>query len=149
MTRISQMFLLRSEAESSADFQSAVSQNFILLGDRTCQRTRASSGAMQIGKHQPPTFREIRNSKPETRRKIRRKIETRKESDRGLPGFHGYLRRTHAAESSADFQSAVSQNFILLTYQTCRPAQVGSGALQIGKHQPPTFKPQRNPNSQI
>src|SRR6185369_1031568 len=65
-------------AESSADFQSAVSQNFILLADRTCQPTRACSCALQIGKHQPPTFREIRNSKPETRRKIRRKIELEK-----------------------------------------------------------------------
>ena len=42
------MFLLRSEAESSADFQSAVSQDCILQTDQNCRSTQVSSDAVQI-----------------------------------------------------------------------------------------------------
>jgi hypothetical protein len=35
------------------------------------------------------------------------------------------------AESSAGFQPAVSQDFILQTDQTCRPTQVSSNAVQV------------------
>jgi large subunit ribosomal protein L34 len=60
-----------------------------------------------------------------------RKSEARKARNHGLPGFHRCVRRTFEAECSADFQSAVSQNFILQTDQTCQTVQVNSIAMQV------------------
>src|SRR6185369_9535379 len=48
ITRISRMFFLRSDSESSADLQSAVSQDFILQTDRTCPTAQVSSIGLQI-----------------------------------------------------------------------------------------------------
>src|SRR5689334_13835071 len=48
ITRISQMFLRRPDPESSAGFQPAVSQNFILQTDQPCRPTLVSSDALQI-----------------------------------------------------------------------------------------------------
>jgi hypothetical protein len=42
------MFFLRSEAESSADFQSAVSQDFILQTDQTCQTVQVNPLGLTI-----------------------------------------------------------------------------------------------------
>ena len=42
------MFFLRSEAERSADFQSAVSQDCILQTDRTSQTVQVNSIGLQI-----------------------------------------------------------------------------------------------------
>jgi hypothetical protein len=42
------MFLLRSESESSAGFQPAVSQDFILQTEQTCQKVQVNSIGLQI-----------------------------------------------------------------------------------------------------
>jgi hypothetical protein len=42
------MFFLRSESESSAGFQPAVSQNFILPADRTCQTVQVNAIGLQV-----------------------------------------------------------------------------------------------------
>jgi hypothetical protein len=52
--------------------------------------------------------------------------------------------RTIAAESSADFQSAVSQDFILQAAQPNRSTQVSSNAVQIEKRQAPEKAENRN-----
>src|SRR6185369_14102337 len=59
------------------------------------------------------------------------KPEIRKERDHGLPGFYRCVRGMFEAESSADFQSAVSQDCILQTDRTCPTVQVNSTGLQI------------------
>jgi hypothetical protein len=42
------MFILRSEPESSAGFQPAVSQDFILQTEQTCQTVQVNSITMQV-----------------------------------------------------------------------------------------------------